>query len=103
MALQLKDRIVQTEHGIKVLENELDKLRRQETQEEFINPYLAYKYAYEAAIENGNFVPDINNPLLLENPMHITKGLYYIKDDKKYIGIATGNVADVNSEYLKEV
>lgn len=103
MALQLKDRIIQTEHGIHVLENELEDLRRQQAQEKYINPYLAYKYAYEAMIAGDRFIPDINNPLPLDIPMHITKGFYYIKDDKKYIGVENGNIADVDLAYLEEV
>lgn len=101
MALQLKDRIVQTEHGIKVLEKELNQLRRKEAQESFINPYLAYKYAYEALIER--YDSDESNPLPLTTPTYVTAGQYYTDGMKVYFCMHSGAIAEANEEYLKEV
>lgn len=110
MALSINAQITQTESAIQKLEKELANLKAEQKKQTYINPYFAYRNAYEALFDGIKYVADPENPIPLKFPMFVKANMYYtqtvndgIKDVvTRYVCVKEGMVNEINEEYFEE-
>lgn len=105
MALRIDSRIEQTNSAIKKLEKQKRALENEKAKQIYINPYVAYKNAYD--VMAADFTNSKENPMNIKFPMFVKTNLFYKYGDenttKTYVAIKEGLVGEITDEYFAEV